>query len=121
MSMIYFVITCIMAALSWACSEIHWMYQKELFYVVLFITGIFGVLIFIQQEENVNKKYKIFTPRIILYFAIITTILIVLKDYKIREYETVKYAFIKLATLINAGTAVILIIFYKIKSIFYNL
>ena len=41
MSMIYFVITCIMAVFSWACSQMDWMYRQELFYIVLFITGIF--------------------------------------------------------------------------------
>lgn len=120
MSMIYFVITCIMAILSWGCSQMKWMYQKELFYIMLFITGIFLALIFIQQEDNVNKKYKIFTPRIIVYYAIVVTILIVLKDYRIREYETVRYAFIKLATLVNAVTATFLIIFYKLRAIYYN-
>lgn len=120
MSMIYFVITCIMAVLSWACSQMKWMYQKELFYIVLFITGIFAALIFIQQEDNVNKKYKLFAPRNIIYIAIIAIILIILRDYNIREYETVKYAFVKLATIVNAGTGIILMIFYKIRSIFYN-
>ena len=120
MSMIYFVITCIMAGLSWVCSQIQWIYQKELFYVVLFITGVFGILIFIQQEDNVNKKYKVFTARNILYFAIVAIILIILRDYNIREYEIVRNSFIKLATMINAGTAILLIIFYKVRSIYYN-
>ena len=120
MSMIYFVMTCIMAILSWVCSQIKWIYQKELFYLTLFITGVFAVLIFIQQEDNVNKKYKIFTPRNIVYFSIVAIILIILRNYQIREYETVKYAFIKLATIINAITAIVLILFYKIRSIFYN-
>ena len=120
MSMIYFVITCIFAGLSFACSQIKWLYQKELFYIVLFITGIFFALIFVQQEENVNKKYKIFTPRNIIYYAIVAIVLIILKDYEIREFETVRNSFIKLATLVNAGTATALIIFYKIRHLFYN-
>ena len=120
MSMIYFVITCICAGLTYACSQMSWIYQKELFYVSLFITGIFLVLIFIQQEDAVNKKYTVFTPRNISYFAIVAIILILLRDYKIKDYETVKYAFVKLATIINAGMAVILILFYKVRSIFYN-
>ena len=120
MSMIYCVITCICAGLTYACSQMKWMYQKELFYISLFITGIFLVLIFIQQEDNINKKYKVFSPRNILYFAIVAIILILLRNYKIRDYEIVKYAFVKLATLINAGTAIALILFYKIRAIFYN-
>ena len=120
MSMIYFVITCIMAALLWACSQMEWMYKQELFYVALFVTGIFAALIFVQQEDNINKKYKIFSPRIIIYYAIIAIILIILRDYKIRDFETVRNAFIKLATLVNAGTATLLIIFYKIRDVFYN-
>lgn len=120
MSMIYFVITCIFAGLSFACSQIKWLYQKELFYFVLFITGIFFVLIFVQQEDNINKKYKVFTPRNILYYIIVAIVLIVLRDYEIRDYETVRNSFIKLATLVNAGTATFLIAFYKIRHWFYN-
>ena len=120
MSMIYFVITCIMGVLSWACSQMDWLYKNELFYIALFITGVFAALVFIQQEDNMNKKYKIFSPRIIIYYAITAIILIILRDYRIREYETVKYAFVKLATLINMATATLLILFYKVRSIFYN-
>lgn len=120
MSMIYFVITCIMAGLSWACSQMEWAYKNELFYVVLFITGVFAALVFVQQEDNINKKYKVFSPRIVIYYAIIAIILIILRDYKLRDYETVRYAFVKLATIINAITATLLIAFYKIRAIFYN-
>ena len=109
-----------MAGLSWACSQMKWMYHQELFYISLFITGIFLVLIFIQQEDNINKKYKIFTPRNVLYFSIVAIILIIIRDYRIKDYATVKYSFIKLATIINAGTAGMLMFFYKVRSIYYN-
>ena len=120
MSMIYFVITCIMAVFSWACSQMDWMYRQELFYIVLFITGIFGALVFLQQEDNLNKQYKIFSPRIVVYYAIVAIILIILRDYNIRDYEIVRNAFIKLATIVNAVTATILIFIFKARAIFYN-
>ena len=74
----------------------------------------------LHQEDNLNKQYKVFSPRIVVYYAIVAIILIILRDYNIRDYEIVRNAFIKLATIVNAITATILIFIFKARAIFYN-
>jgi hypothetical protein len=73
-----------------------------------------------QEDHEKSKKYTILTPSNLIYVIIITTILIMLRKYNIKEYATIKYAFYKLVAIVNAVQAAFIAIFYKFRDIYYH-
>jgi len=119
MKIIYFVVACFFAALSWICTQFTWEYANILFYICLFITSWYINLVFLYQEENdISKKYTVFTPYNLLYVIIISIILFLLRDYDIKKYETVKYSFYKIVAIVNAVQAALIVFFYKFRDIY---
>jgi hypothetical protein len=121
MKIIYFVVACIFSAIAWIATQLTWQYANILFYIAIFLVSWFVALIFIYQENNEeSKKYTILTPSNIIYFAIIAVLLIFFRKYDIQYYATAKYSFYKLVTIVNAAQGVFMIIFYKLRDIFYH-
>ena len=121
MKLIYFVVSCIFAAVCWIATQINWQYANILLYVALFITSWYINLIFLYQEDHESsKKYTIFTPSNLIYLIIISVILFNLRSYNIKDYETVKYAFYKIVALVNAGQALIIVLFFKFRDIYVH-
>ena len=121
MKIIYFVVACFFAVVSWVCTQINWQYINIALYICIFISSWYLNLVFLYQEENeASKKYTLFTPSNLLYVVIIAVILFLLRDYDIKKYETVKYSFYKIVALVNAGQAALIVFFYKFRDIFVH-
>ena len=121
MKIIYFVVACIFSALAWFSRQVSWEYENILFYVSLFLASWFVCLIFLYQEENESsKKYTILTPSNLIYVAVISIIIFMLRKYKIEEYETVKYSFYKVVAIVNAVQGLLIVAFYKIRDMYYH-
>ena len=122
MKIIYFVVACIFAAISWVCTQIAWQYSNILLYIALFITSFYLCLVFLYQEENeTSKKYTIFTPYNLAYVIIIAVILFTLRKYNIKEYTTIKYSFYKVIAIVNAIQGAIIMFYFKIRDIYYHM
>jgi hypothetical protein len=121
MKIIYFVVACIFAAIAWIATQLTWQYANILLYISIFFVSWFINLIFLYQEEHENsKKYTILTPSNLIYLVIIVAVLVILRKYDIKYYATVKYSFYKLVAIVNAVQAAFMVIFYKLRDIFYH-
>ena len=64
MTLIYLVVSVILSALVWVCSQLDWQYGYILMYFFLFFASWYVSLTFIYQEEyDRTKKFTLFTPR----------------------------------------------------------
>ena len=44
-----------------------------------------------------------------------------LRDYHVKDYETIKYAFYKVVAIVNAVQAVLIVAFYKLRDIYTHM
>lgn len=122
MKLIYFVVSCIGAAICWIATQLNWQYANIILYIALFITSWYINLIFLYQEDHeTSKKYTIFTPSNLIYVILISLIIFFLRDYRMRDYETVRYAFYKIVAVVNAFQAALIVIYFKLRDIYVHM
>ncbi len=122
MILIYFVVSVILAAVTWVCSQLDWRYGYILMYIFLFLTSWCVSLIFVHQEEyDRSKKYTLITPGHLIFLAIDIGLLIYLWKWKLEDFQTVKFAKYKAVVLMNLLQGSFLMIYYKFRDIYEHL
>ena len=122
MNVIYFVVAIILSGLAWISKQLVWQYANILFYIFLFFASWYiNMFLFHQEEFEKHKKYNIFTPIHIIYPLIIIGLIWYFKDYRLKDYNTIKYSFYKLVIIVNASQAVLLNVYYKFVDIYQHL
>ena len=122
MILIYFVVSCIMATLTWVCSQLDWRYGYILMYIFMFLTSWFIALIFVHQEEfDRTKKYTLITPGHIIFLAIDIALLVYLWKWNLKDFRTVRFALYKLVVLVNLIQGVGLMTYYKLRAVYEHL
>ena len=120
MKIIYAVIAIIFSVIAWICTQTVWEYQYILEYIAIFIASIFVVLVFIYQEENeISKKYTLFTPYNLIYIVLVIVLLVIFRDYEYEYWRTDSGSFWKMVITVNGIQGILLMIFYKIRD-WYN-
>lgn len=122
MILIYFVVACIMATLTWVCSQLDWQYGYILMYIFMFLTSWFISLIFVHQEEfDRSKKYTLITPGHIIFVVIDIGLLIYLWKWNLKDFRTVRFALYKLAVLVNLIQGSCIMIYCKLRDVYEHL
>lgn len=122
MVLIYFVVSVIMAALTWVSSQLEWQYGYILMYIFLFLTSWYISLIFVHQEDSDKlKRYTLISPLHLIFIAIDVGLLIYLWKWDLKDFQTVRFARYKAVVLMNLIQGVALMTFYKLKDIYTHL
>ena len=122
MTLIYLVVSAILAAITWACSQLDWQYGYILMYIFMFLTSWYICLVFIYQEEyDRTKKFTVLTPAHIILFAVDIGLLIWLWKYNLKDFQKVRYAMYKAVVLLNLGQGLALTLYFKLRSIYLHL
>ena len=122
MILIYFVVSVIMATLTWVCSQLDWKYGYILMYIFLFLTSWYISLLFVHQEEyDRSKKYTLITPGHLLFLAIDIGLLVYLWKWKIKDFQTVRFARYKAVVLLNLIQGSCLMVYFKLRDIYTHL
>jgi hypothetical protein len=130
MNLIYLVVAFILGLVTWICTQTTWQYAYILFYVFLFLCSWYINLFMLYQEENdKHKKYTLWTPANLIYVIIIAVLLFLLRDYHIlelinkytlSEFASKGYLFYKFVVILNMIQGIFLLLYFKIRSIYYN-
>ena len=122
MILIYFVVSVIMATLTWVSSQLDWKYGYILMYIFLFLTSWYISLLFVHQEEyDRSKKYTLITPGHIIFLLIDIGLLVYLKNWDIKDFQTVKYARYKAVVLLNLIQGSCLMVYFKFRDFYSHL
>jgi hypothetical protein len=82
-----------------------------------------------QEENDKHKKYTLWTPANLIYVIIIAVLLFLLRDYHIlelinkytlSEFASKGYLFYKFVVILNMIQGIFLLLYFKIRSIYYN-
>ena len=122
MILIYFVVSCIMATLTWVCSQLDWHYGYILMYFFMFLTSWYICLLFVHQEEyDRTKKYTLITPGHLIFLAIDIGLLIYLWKWNLKDFRTVRFALYKLVVLVNLIQGSCLMVYFKLRDFYEHL
>ena len=122
MTLIYLVVSVILAAMVWVSSQLDWQYGYILMYFFLFMTSWYVSLVFIYQEEyDRTKKFYIFTVPHLIYMVIDIGLMIFFWKYKLKDWQTVKYAKYKAVVLMNLIQGVFLMTYFKLRDVYTHL
>ncbi len=122
MILIYFVVSVIMAAITYVCSQLDWHYGYILMYIFMFLTSWFISLMFVHQEEfDRSKKYTLITPGHLIFLAIDICLLIYFWKWHIKDFQTVRFAKYKLVVLVNLIQGSFLMLYYKLVDFYTHL
>lgn len=122
MTLIYLVVSVILSAIVWVCSQLDWQYGYILMYFFLFMTSWYISLVFIYEEEyDRTKKFSIFTVPHLIYFVIDVGLLIFLWKYKLKDWQTVRYAKYKAVVLMNLIQGICLMTYFKLRDVYTHL
>ena len=122
MTLIYLVVSIILGALVWVCSQLDWQYGYILMYFFLFITSSYISLVFIYEEEyDRTKKFSVFTVPHLIYYAIDIGLLIFFWKYRLKDWKTVTYAKYKAVVLMNIIQGTFLMAYFKLRDFYTHL
>lgn len=122
MILIYFVVSAILATLTWVCSQLDWQYGYILMYIFMFLTSWYICLVFLHQDEyDRTKKYTLITPGHLIFLAIDIGLLIYFWKWNLKDFVTVKFARYKLVVLVNLIQGCFLMTYFKLRDIYTHL
>ena len=122
MTLIYLVVSVILSAMVWVCSQLDWQYGYILMYFFLFIASWYISLVFIYQEEyDRSKKFFVFTIPHLIYVVIDVGLLIYLWKYDLRDWQTVRLAKYKAVVLMNFIQGIFLMTYFKLRDVYKHL
>lgn len=122
MTIIYLIVSIILGAITWVCSQLSWQYGYILMYIFMFLTSWYICLVFIFQEEyEREKRFYIFTVPHLIYYLIDIGIIIFFWKYNLKDWKTVTYARCKAMAVLNIVQGTILMAYYKLRSIYIHL
>ena len=122
MTLIYLVVSVILAAMTWVCSQLDWQYGYILMYICMFFTSWYVALVFMYQEEyDRSKKFLVFTVPHILFYVIDILLLVLFWKYNLKEWRTVTYAKYKAIVLMNILQGSFLMLYFKLKDFYTHL
>lgn len=122
MTLIYLVVSVILAVVTWVCSQLDWNYGYILMYFFLFMTSWYISLVFTYQEEyDRTKQYVLFTPAHLIFVIVDIGLLIYFWKWKLEDFETVKFARYKAVVLMNLIQGLLQMLFFKLRSVYIHL
>ena len=122
MTLIYFVVSVILSALVWVCSQLDWQYGYVLMYFFLFMTSWYVSLVFIYQEEyDRSKKFTLFTVPHLIYYLLDIALIVILWKYNLKDWKTVTYAKYKGVIILNLIQGSFLMLYFKLRDFYTHL
>ena len=122
MVLIYFVVSVIMAALTWVSSQLEWQYGYILMYFFMFLTSWYIALIFVHKDDSDKlKRYTLISPLHLIFIAIDVGLLIYLWKWNLKDFQTVRFARYKAVVLVNLIQGVCIMTYLKLRDIYTHL
>lgn len=122
MNLIYIVVSVILSAMVWVCSQLDWQYGYILMYIFLFFASWYASLVFIYQEEyDRSKKFILLTPAHIIYLIIDIGLLVYFWKWDLKDFQTIRFAKYKAIVLLNLLQGSFLMIYFKLRDIYLHL
>lgn len=122
MTLIYLVVSIILAAATWGFSQLDWQYGYILMYIFMFFTSWYICLVFIYQEEyDRTKKFTLLTPGHLIYLVIDIGLLIWLWKYDLKDFEKIRFARYKAIVLVNLAQGLALMFYFKLRDFYLHL